>query len=70
MPLELRASLSRTGSDLRADPLRLSLAGALVNGALTLATAAPVPRLAGELSAGDLDVAKLFPGRGTAARTG
>ncbi len=60
MPLELSATLRRSGSELRADPLHLSLAGAALAGRITLTTGAKAPRLDAELATRDVDLAKLM----------
>ena len=61
MPLELSASVRRNGNELRADPLHLSLAGAPLDGRITLTTGAKAPRLDAELATREIDLAKLFP---------
>ncbi len=62
MPLELSTSLRRNGQQLRADPLHLTLAGAPLDGRITLTTGAKAPRIDAELATREIDVAKLMAG--------
>jgi len=58
LPLELRTTLRRTATQLRADPLHLSLAGQALDGRVTLHEGTRPARIDADLSAGTLDLSK------------
>ena len=59
LPFTVRGRLHRAGSELRADPLHLSIAGQALDGRMTLSTAGPRPRIDAALSSGVIDWTKL-----------
>lgn len=68
LPLEMRATLRWGDDKLRADPLRLLLAGQAIEGRATLSDLQARPRLDAELAAKTIDVAKLL-GRAPAGKS-
>jgi hypothetical protein len=68
LPLELRTTLRWGDDKLRADPLRLVLAGQAIDGRASLSDLQARPRLEAELAAKTIDVAKLRSGASAASK--
>ena len=68
LPLELRTTLRWGDDKLRADPLRLVLAGQAIEGRASLSDLQARPRLEAELAAKAIDVGKLRSGASAASK--
>ena len=68
LPLELRTTLRWGDDKLRADPLRLVLAGQAIEGRASLSDLQARPRLEAELAAKTIDVGKLRSGASAASK--